>query len=66
MFHLYVEVGDRGPFSLCYLSRRRQGRLVNWIEKASLANIRRLMKVTEAERNHELLLTTRNLQELAT
>ena len=43
-----------------------QGRLVNWIEKASLVNIRKLLEVMEVERNHELLLTMRNLRELAT
>ena len=46
-------------FSLCNLGKRRRGRLVNRIE-----NIRRLQEITEAECNHELLLTTRNLQEL--
>ena len=44
--------------------RRRLGRIVNWIEKAGLENIRRLLEITEAERNHELLLTVENLREL--
>ena len=53
------------PFSCCYPSKRKLGRLVNWIEKADLENIRRLLEITEVERNHELLLTARNLRELA-
>ena len=48
-------------FSCCYLGKRRRGRLVNWIEKAYLENIRRLLEITEAEHNHELLLTVKNL-----
>ena len=51
-------------FSCCYLGMRRRGRLVNWIEKAYLENIRRLLEITEAEHNHELLLTVKNLREL--
>ena len=51
-------VGLRGRY------KRKQGQLVNWIEKASLENIRRLMEITEAERNHEILLTVSNLQGL--
>ena len=43
-----------------------RGRLVNWIEKAVLENIRRLLEIAKAERNHELLLTMRNLRELTT
>ena len=39
-------------------------RLVNWIEKTSLENIRRLLEIKEAERNHELMLMVRNLGEL--
>ena len=38
-----------------------QGRLVNWIEEASLENIRRLLEVTKAERSHELLFMAKNL-----
>ena len=41
-----------------------RGWIVNWIEKADLENIRQLLKITEAERNHELLLTVKNLREL--
>ena len=37
---------------------------MNWIEKAGLENIRQLLEITEAERNHELLLTMKNLREL--
>ena len=49
---------------LCHSGKCRRGQLVNWIEKASLENIRRLLEITEAERNHELLLTVKNLREL--
>ena len=34
------------------------------IKKAGLENIRRLLEITEVERNHELLLTVKNLREL--
>ena len=40
------------------------GVLHNWIEKASLEHIRRLLEITEVERNHELLLMLRNFREL--
>ena len=40
---------------------RMRGRLVNWMEKDGLENIRRLLEITEVERNHELLLMARNL-----
>ena len=43
-----------------------RGQLVNWIEKAGLENIRRLLKITKLECSHELLLTAENLRELAT
>ena len=43
----------------------KRGRLVNWIEKAGLENIRHLPEIIETERNHELFLTTRNFRELA-
>ena len=56
---------DTHLFSCCYLGKCRRGRLVNWIEKAGLENIRRLLEIIEIECNHELLLTTRNLRELA-
>ena len=45
--------------------RQAQARLASkWIEKADLENIRRLLEITEAERNHELLMTVKNLREL--
>ena len=37
---------------------------MNWIEKTGLENIRQLLEITEAERNHELLLIVKNLREL--
>ena len=53
-------------FFWCYSGKRRRGQLVNWIEKVGLENIRLLLEIVEVERNHELLLTARNLRELAT
>ena len=54
---------------LCFLAylfvgRCRRGRLVNWVEKARLDCINRLLEITERERNHELFLYAKNLQEL--
>ena len=34
------------------------------MEKASLEHIKRLLEITEAKHNHELLLSVKNLQEL--
>ena len=34
------------------------------MEKASLEHIKQLLEITEGERNHELLLFVKNLQEL--
>ena len=48
------------------MGRPRQGRLVSWVEKARLGRIRRLLKINERERNHELLLSVKNVQELGT
>ena len=36
------------------------------MEKARLDCIKRLLEITERERNHELLLSAKNLQELGT
>ena len=52
-------------FSWCYSGKRRRGRLVDWIDKVGLENIRRLLEIAEVEHNHELLKTVRNLRELA-
>ena len=51
-------------FSEIFIGRCRQGRLVSWVEKASLDRIRRLLEITERERNHELLLSVKNLRDL--
>ena len=53
------------PFiSEIFVGRHRRGRLVSWLEKANLDRIIRLLEITEGERNHELLLSMKNLQEL--
>ena len=51
-------------FSEIFVGRHKQDRLVSWVEKASLKRIRRLLKIIEGERNHELLLSVKNLREL--
>ena len=43
------------------IGKRRCDRLVSWVEKASLERIRRLLDITKAEHNHELLLLVKNL-----
>ena len=52
-------------FSEIFVSGRRRGRLVSWVEKSSLKRIKRLLDITEGERNHELLLSVKNLRELS-
>ena len=42
-----------------------EGRLVNWVEKASFKKIQKLLEIYELERHHEILLTTRNFCELS-
>ena len=56
-----IPVFNTHPFSYCCLGIHRWVQLVNWIEKASLENIRRLLEIIEAEYSHELILTVRNL-----
>ena len=41
-----------------------RGRLVQWVEKASLEKIRRLLEVSEHERHYEVLLTLKNLSDV--
>ena len=41
-----------------------RGRLVKWVEKASLEKIRRLLEVSEQERHYEVLLTLKNLVDM--
>ena len=55
---------DMPFFSKIFVGRCRQGRLVNWVEKANLESIKRFLEITEGECNHELFLSVRNLQEL--
>ena len=47
-----------------FIGKHRRGLLVSWVEKASLDRIRRLLEITEGERNHDLLLFMKNLQKL--
>ena len=39
----------------------RRGRLVEWVEKASFVHLNNLFEITTNERNHQTLLTARNL-----
>ena len=55
---------DMPLFSEFFVGRHRRGRLVSWVKKASLDRIRRLLKIIDKERNHEILLSMKNLQEL--
>ena len=52
---------DMPFFSEIFIDRRKRGQLVRWVEKASLECIKQLIKITEKECNHELLLSMRNL-----
>ena len=45
--------------------KSRRGRLVNCVEKASFKKIQKFLEISEWERHHEILLTTRNLRELS-
>ena len=38
--------------------------MVNWVEKASLEKIRRLLEISEQERHCEVLLTLKNLTDV--
>ena len=55
---------DMPFFSEIFVGKCRRGRLVSWVEKASLECIRRLLEITEGKCNHELLLSMKNLREL--
>ncbi|RVW31643.1 hypothetical protein CK203_092707 [Vitis vinifera] len=39
----------------------KRGRVVEWVEKASFAQLNKLFEITAAERHHQTLLTARNL-----
>ena len=41
-----------------------RGRLVSWVKNASLDLIKRLLEITERERNHKLLLSVNNMRKL--
>ena len=48
-----------------FAGKSRRGRLVNWVEKARFKKIQKLLKISEWEQHHEILLTVRNLRELS-
>ena len=43
----------------------QRGKLVHWVERANFAKIRRLLRIFEQERYHEVLLTMNNLHDLS-
>ena len=44
--------------------KKWRGRLVHWVERASLEKIRRLLEVSEQKRHFEVLLTLKNLADV--
>ena len=52
-------------FYIFCAGKSRRGRLANWVEKTSFKKIQKLLEISERERNHKMLLTTRNLRELS-
>ena len=48
-----------------YWCRKNQrGRLVHWVDKASLEKIRWLLEISEQERHYKVLLTPKNLADV--
>ena len=45
--------------------KKRRGKLVNWVEKASFEKIWKLLEISKRERHHEVLLTLQNLNDLS-
>lgn len=46
---------------LVYADKKRRGRLVEWVEKASFDRLNKLFMIASKEQNHQTLLTARNL-----
>ena len=44
--------------------KSRRGRLVNWVEKARVEKICRLLEVSEQERHYEVLLTLKDITDM--
>ena len=51
--------------NIFFAGKSRRGRLVNWVEKARFKKLQKLLKISEWEQHHEILLTARNLRELS-
>ena len=45
--------------------KNRRGKLVHWVERASFEKIQRLLDISKKERNHEVILTVKNLHDLS-
>ena len=48
-----------------FVGKSRRGRLVNWVEKAGLKKIKKILEISEWERHQEILLTAKSLHELS-
>ena len=51
-------------FYVSSVGKNWRGRLVHWVEKASLEKIHRLVEISELERHYEVLLTLKNLADV--
>ena len=47
------------------VGKSRRGKPVHWVRRASFEQIRRLLEISEQERNHKVLLTMKNLHDLS-
>ena len=47
------------------VGKSRRGNLVNWVEKVSFEKFRKLLEISKLERQHEVLLTLKNLNDLS-
>ena len=70
LWDLYVVVCLSFAFTYFLIKKNcagksRRGRLVNWVERASIKKIQKLLEISEWERHHEILLTGRILRELS-
>lgn len=45
-----------------HVGKETQGHLVEWVEKSSLTCLNKLFEIDQIERNHNVLLTKKNLK----
>ena len=65
LFHAYFLCAQTLLLCAACAGKSWRGKLVNWVEKASFENIRKLLEIFEWERHHEVLLTLKNLGDLS-